>query len=539
MILDIDGAADTPMLEFGGDLSSIAFLRESVLYAAHRLRPGADVLIVGTGGGRDILAALAFAQRSVLGIEINPLMRHVVEERFADYSGRPYSRPGVEVILDEGRSRLAHLDRTFDLIQLSLIDTFSLNAAGSYVFSENYLYTTEAFREYFAHLAPDGILTLSRYFTDTYPVEVERLAGMIRAAWAAEGAARPAEQVIVLQQLWTATVLAKRTAFTAEELAAVRRFSAELGMTVLYPPLDPARDETRITGMLTATDFGAYLDRQPFFLDPPTDDRPFFFSFLRRRFAEIPLDPYRFFVHWNNALLLMYLLIATVTTLAALFLLAPLGIFGRRALRGARPGTALPMLLYFGCLGYGFMMLEIPMLQQLMLLLGYPVYALAVVLSSLLLFSGAGSLLSGRLSARVERTLPLVLIGVLILGMLYAWLLPQVAERLLPAPLSVRMLVTVALLAPIGLLLGMPYPLGISVLRAANEELVPWAWGLNGALGVVASALAIFLGSRIGFHATFLTGVVAYGGALLAFGLVRALLPRVSAGDAALERTVA
>src|SRR5262245_61870609 len=141
MIIDIDGTAWTPMTRFNGDMRSIEFLRGSVLYVAHQLRPQADTLIIGTGGGRDLLAAKAFGQPSVLGIEINPLMRHIVQEVYAQYSGGPYTLPGVEVVIDEARSHLSTMARQFGVIQLSLIDTFSLNAAGGFVFSENYLYT--------------------------------------------------------------------------------------------------------------------------------------------------------------------------------------------------------------------------------------------------------------------------------------------------------------------------------------------------------------------------------------------------------------
>ena len=200
MMIDIDGTAWTPMLEFHGDVGKTAFLRESVLYVAHHLRPHADVLIIGIGGGRDVLAAKTFDQRSVLGIEINPLMRHIVQDVYGDYSGRPYTLPGVEVIIDEARSRLSTLPRRFDIIQLSLIDTFSLNAAGGFVFSENYLYTKEAFQEYFRHLTDDGVLSISRYFTEAYPLEILRVAAMVRAAWAAEGVQQPGAHVVVLGQ---------------------------------------------------------------------------------------------------------------------------------------------------------------------------------------------------------------------------------------------------------------------------------------------------------------------------------------------------
>jgi spermidine synthase len=514
MGIDIDGAAFTPMMNFKGDLGTVQFLRDSVLYAAHWLKPKGSVLIIGIGGGRDVIAALAAGQAPVLGIELNPLIRHVVDERFGNYSGRPYSRPGVEVIIDEGRSRLSHLDQQFDVIQLSLIDTFALNAAGGFVFSENYLYTVEAFREYFRHLSPDGILSLTRYFRPHYPLEIQRLAAMVRVAWSAEGVANPAQHVVVLYKGLNATMLVKRSPFTQEDIATLQREAYGKGFQILASPGLP-RAFHQIAHILTTPNLHRYLETSPYNLDPPTDDQPFFFNFLRGRLAKIPSagqDPFRFLEDWDEALALMYLLIGVVTALALLFLIGPLLLAGRGA--GAGTGRAVPMLLYFACLGYGFMMVEIPLLQRFTLLLGYPTYALVVVLFALLLFSGVGSLATARFHLRPAIAVRLVLAGVLILGLAYAMLLPAITHPLLSAPLATRIAATIALLAPIGLLLGMPYPLGIAVLRGLGDTLVPWAWALNGALGVVASVLAAFVGSRYGFTTALFSGIAAYGLAL-------------------------
>ena len=515
MDLDIDGAAWTPMMNFDGDLSKIQFLRQSVLYVAHHLKPGADVLIIGTGGGRDILAAKAFGQPHVLGIEINPLMRHIVQDKYADYSGRPYTLPGVEVIIDEARSRLSTLDRRFDVLQLSLIDTFSLNAAGGFVFSENYLYTTEAFETYFRHLTDGGVLTVSRYISPKYPLEMLKIVGMTRKAWAAEGVADPSRQIAVLSQPGSATMVAKRTAFTPQELQTLDRVAAENNMQVLYRPGMESGGMEAIRTVLTTPDPDAYYASFPFLIDPPTDDEPFFFHFLRGRLApqDIPdlhADPFGFLRQWNDAVLLLYLLIAVVTGMAAVFFFGPLLLVAGRRKSDVPVATAVPLLLYFACLGYGFMMIEVPLLQRFVLFLGYPVYALAVVLFALLLFSGTGSLLSSRFRLPAEVAIRRVLAAIVVVAGAYVWLVPRVIEALLGEPIAARIAVTVVLLAPIGLLLGMAYPLGITVLRGFSEHLVPWAWGLNGALSVVASVLAIFIGSRVGFSMAFLTGVAAY-----------------------------
>jgi len=510
-MLDIDGAAWTPMMGWDGDPASVQFLRDSVLYAVHELRPNAKVLIIGTGGGRDLLAAAAtYGQPSVLGIEINPSMRHVVEERYADYTGHPYMLPNVEVIIDEARSRLSSVDRQFDIIQLSLIDTFSLNAAGGFVFSENYLYTVEGFQEYFQHLGDDGVLSLTRYFVPVYPLEILRLIAMARAALEAEGVTTDfASHLVILLQGVNASMMVKKTPFTPAELATLQAKAVALKAQVLFGPWAPGEGHADVTKLVQTANWREWVASYPYYIHPPTDDRPFFFNFLRGLVRGNVDDPFHFIKMWNDALVLMYMLIAVVTAIATTFFFAPLLTFGRRPHRV--PATiAAPLLLYFACLGYGFLMIEIPLLQRFVLFLGYPVYALAVVLFALLLFSGIGSLASSRFDGDARRSLLNVLGAIVILALLYLAVVPVVIDAFLGTPILVRIGITVALLAPIGLLLGMAYPLGITVLRGFGEELVPWAWALNGVMSVFASVVSTFIGSRIGFSAAFVTGVTAY-----------------------------
>jgi hypothetical protein len=237
----------------------------------------------------------------------------------------------------------------------------------------------------------------------------------------------------------------------------------------------------------------------------------------------------------------MYLLIAVVSTLAAVFFFGPL-LFARRSQMSRIGGAAtIPLLLYFACLGYGFMMIEVPLLQRFVLFLGYPVYSLTVVLFALLLSSGIGSLLSARFTADPRAALARVLVTIIVVSGAYVYIVPATVHTLLGMPIALRMAVTVALLIPLGLVLGMAYPLGIALLREGREQLVPWAWALNGALSVVASVWAIFLGSRIGFTAALLTGVAAYGVALVAVMVVPRARVRaeVGGGQAVLAKRAA
>ena len=523
-MLDIDGAAWTPMMGWDGKPESIQFLKDSVLYVAHEIRPKARVLVIGTGGGRDLLAAVAYGQPSIMGLEINPAMRRTTETLYANYAGHPYTAPGVEVTIDEARSHLSGLDRKFDILQLSLIDTFSLNAAGGFVFSENYLYTVEGFREYFEHLSDDGILSVTRYFVAQYPVEVLRICAMARAAWEAEGVKNFGDHIVVMKQDLNTTMLVKKTPFTKEELARLSERGTYLNAQTLWAPGAPP-GHAEVAAVIGSPDWRNFMSGYRFFIDPPTDDRPFFFNFLRGLITDGTDDPFHFLQMWNDALVLMYMLIGVVTVLAVLFFSVPLLTFGRGQMHKIDATVAAPLLLYFGCLGYGFLMIEIPLLQKLMLLLGAPIYALAVVLFALLFFSGNGSLLSERFTANARTVLPRVLVSIVIVSCVYIAVLPWVIDRLLVTSIVVRIGVTVVLLGPIGLLLGMAYPLGITILRSYGEELVPWAWGLNGAMSVVASVLAIFIGSRIGFSTAFLTGVSAYALALGCMTLVTRLKP--------------
>ena len=515
--IDIDGTAWTPMLNWNRTLAPLGFMRDSTIYAAYHLRPRGDVLIIGTGGGRDILAALVFKARSILGIEINPLMRHMVEERYGDYSGHPYTTPPVRVLTGEGRSTLAHLADTFDVLQLSLVDTFAAGAAGGVVFAENYLYTTEAFREYFRHLRPRGLLSVTRLYTPQYPVEIERLAGMARAAWEAEGVRDFPAHLVVVAQGVSATVLAKRTPFTASEVTRVQQLASEKGMRIIHAPGTALSEDAAIAGLLAAPDPAPFYRTQEFRIDPPTDDRPFFFNLLRRRVRDVGQDSFGHLRMWNDAYVLMRLLIAVVSAMAIVFFVGPLLLGARSTLRAADRTTVIPMLLYFVFLGYGFMAIEVPLLQRLMLLIGYPSYALAVGLGSLLFWTGLGSLASGRLGAPA-RALPRAVGAAVAASLLYAYGFAAVTGRFLAAPMAAKVVVGAVALAPIGLVLGMCYPLGIAIVAARNAGLVPWAWGLNGATSVVATVLAVFIGSRLGFTATLLTGTLAYTVALVAMG---------------------
>lgn len=530
LLILIDTAAGTPIQKFDGDLASVDFLRYDVTSLAHYVRPNGRVLIIGPGGGRDVLAALVFGQPEIVGVEINPIIVDLVRSRFGEYAGRVYDRPGVSVVVDEARNYISRSSDKYDVIQASLIDTWAATSAGAFALSENSLYTEEAFRSYYDHLSDDGLLTVTRWYLPDSPGETLRLVSLGLASWQKAGAVDPRRSVIVVANLpsrerseGAATMLLKKTPFTPQEVATVERVAAEMRFSIVYAPGLSSQGE--VSALVNAPDWAAFWRTYPVDISPTTDDRPFFFNLFRLGETLDPklIGPSGVYRRGLEALQILGRLLLVTAGISALFILGPLLLFERRALR-TRGRT--PFLLYFASLGAGFMLIEIPIVQRFILFLGHPIYALAVVLFSLLFFGGLGSystrgVTPDRVAARLSWSIP----ALVIVSLLNAYAAPPVLDALLPLPLAGRVAVSAALLAPLGLLMGMPFPMGIKAVSEQAGEIVPWVWGVNGATSVVGSVLAVTLSIQFGFRAALVVGTVVYFFALLLARRMRAERP--------------
>ncbi len=524
--MDIDSAASTPIVRFDGDLSRVTSLRHELTSLAYYLRqattasgaPGFRALVIGPGGGRDLLSALLFGAGHVDGVEINPIIANdVMRGAFRDYSGGIYTHPNVSIAVDDGRSFVRRRPDRYDVVQASLVDTWAATAAGAYTLSENSLYTVEAFTDYLDHLTDGGMVTITRWVFDGL-----RLVALAQEACARRGC-DASDRLAIVQHDKVATFLFKRTAFTSAEVSALRRISAELAFTVLYAPDDRASDRGRAfaaadpAARLRETSLDDYArlilssDRHAFYaryvqdVRPTTDDRPFFFHTTR---LEHQLQAaFGRNMLFGNGLSALLTLMGISAVLVGLFIVGPLAIAGRGALRPGWPRW----LAYFGSLGAGFMLIEVALLQQFVLLLGHPVYSLTVTLFSLLLGTGIGSYLSRTIDpADVHHKLRQALLGVVVIAIAAIWLLPPLITAAIPAPRWVRIVAAAAVLVPAGAMMGVALPAGMRLLHARQPSLVPWAWGMNGALSVMGSTLAIFIAMNWGFSVTLLAGAAAY-----------------------------
>jgi hypothetical protein len=516
LFMDIDSAASTPILKGTGHVADAAYLRYELTAIGYHLAEragGFTALVIGPGGGRDLLSALVFGASHVDGVEINPIIaRDVMLDRFREYSGGVYANPRVSIHVDDGRNFVRRSSSKYDVIQASLVDTWAATAAGAYTLTENSLYTKEAFGEYVDHLTDSGLLTITRWVFDGL-----RLVSLAQDACADRGLDASTRLAIVRYDR-VATFLLKKQPFTPAEVARLRDVAGQLGFEILYAPGLPAATaaddpvEMQRTGT-SAADYRRLIlasNRQEFLASYPldesstTDDRPFFFHTTRLR-DQMQVAFGRSMLFGNGLSALMTLM-AISAALVVVFVIGPLLVGGERP--GAGWGA---WLAYFGALGAGFMLLEVALLQRFVLLLGHPVFSLTVTLFSLLLGTGLGALISRRIeSSRVRDLTVRALFGISIVAVAAALGLARLIDVGIPWPLPVRIVFAVALIAPVGVLLGMPLPGGMRLVAAERAEIIPWGWGINGAFSVMGATLAVFIAMNWGFSVTLLSGAAVY-----------------------------
>jgi spermidine synthase len=503
---------------------------------ANVLRPRGEFAIIGPGGGVDVLRAVANGSPSVTGIEINPIIADtIMRGRYADYALHLYERPDVHIHVTDGRSYLRSTPQQFDVVQMTLVDTWASTAAGAFALSENNLYTVQAFREYFQHLKPDGMIAITRW-EFRQPREALRVVAVAMEALHSLGVANPARNFIVASQGALdedgipVVVLAKKTAFTAEEEAAVQdHFDEYDELHPLYLPSEPATGQASrnpFADLIASNDPYRFAQSYTYNVSPVTDNAPFFFFTLKAG-QILGQQGLRQGIDWKVNLGVLVLLLVLVISLTAVlgFLILPLSL---------QTGRQSPLpLLYFVAVGLGYILVEIAFIQRFVLFLGHPTYALTVVIFLLMLSSGAGSLMSRRWLPRTEMAWkPLTLVIVALVADVF--LLPHVLASWVGLRFEYRLGVSALLLAPLGFVMGMPFPTGLRALAAGpvldvprgatgEDNAVEWAWALNAAASVLGSVLAMVIAIQFGLNVTLACGVAAY---LLALLLLPALRPQ-------------
>ncbi|HVW65214.1 MAG TPA: SAM-dependent methyltransferase [Nitrosospira sp.] len=531
----VDGNGPTVLTRFDGNLAPLAHLGQltsalpyhvlgSPAIGTHRAH-GPYVLVLGAGAGADVLQALYYRAGSVDAVELDRNIIDLVRNRFGDFSGNLYKRPDVRVHEGEARgfasARLGH----YDLIQVALLDSFGVASAGLYGLSESYLYTVEALQTYLGHLAPDGVLSITRWLT-LPPRDSLKLFATAIAALEKSGVPDPGRRLAMIRGWKTVTLLVKNSEFSPDEIAAIREFSRTRSFDPgYYPGMLP--EEANRYNLLAQPYFyesaiallgpGSqdFIDRYKFNIEPATDDRPYFFRFFKWD-AAVELFSLRqqggmALLDWSYPLLVATLIQAVLASI--LLILVPLAASQSR--QALPPASAA---LYFLAIGFAFMFMEIAFIQKFILFLSHPLYALAVVLCAFLVFAALGSWLAGRKQGRAAeaRSVTTAIIALGAVALLYLAFLPGLFSALIHLPDPAKILISAALIAPPGICMGIPFPTGMARLACTLPDAIPWAWAINGFASVVGAVLASLLAVHLGFTAVILLAVALYGLACVA-----------------------
>jgi hypothetical protein len=499
---------------------------------ANVLRPHGEFAIIGPGGGVDVLRAVANGSASVTGIEINPIIATtIMRGRYADYAQHLYDRPDVHIHVTDGRSFLRASPQHFDVVQMTLVDTWASTAAGAFALSENNLYTVEAFREYFEHLKPDGMIAITRW-EFRQPREALRVVAVAMEALHRLGVANPAGNFIVASQGQLnadgipVVVLAKKTPFTpAEESLVIGHIQRYSALKPLYLPSQPSQNP--FSDLIAGNDPYAFARRYAYNVAPVDDNAPFFFFTLKAS-QILGEQGLRHGIDWKVNLGVLVLLLVLVISLVAVavFLVLPL------ALQRRKTQHSPISLIYFVAVGLGYILVEIAFIQRFVLFLGHPTYALTVVIFLLMLSSGAGSLFSRRWLRHVQMAwIPLALVVAALVAEIF--FLPGRLAALVGLNFEYRLVISGVLLVPLGFVMGMPFPTGLRAFSVFPEaeplpeesalgNAVEWAWAMNAAASVLGSVLAMVIAIQFGLTATLACGAGAYVIALMFLPALRA-----------------
>lgn len=508
--LTVDGDSLSPISHVEPGFSELPYTDCLLSALPYRLRPQAQALILEPGGGFDVLVALGEGAEQVTAVVANPLVVQAVRQQRA-WAGYLYDDPRVQLMTEEGRSFVRRVQSAYDVIDLALTEPQRTIFSGAYSLAENYTYTVEAFVDDLDRLAPDGMLVVTRWLQVPPSESIRAFALAVEAVQHIGGV--PETDIVALRSYRQMMILIRRSAFTSDELHNIRRFAEGRRFDLVYlPDLQP--DEVNrynvlpeasyykaCRSLLAATDGDAWARAYAFNVRPTTDDRPFFGHFFRwRQVPELLAGAgYTWQPFGGAGYLVLLVLLGFALLSAGLLIVLPVALGRGTVLRQSGAGR---VLTYFALLGLGYLSVEIPLMQRFSLFLGHPTWSMAAVLGTILVFSGIGSRLSALMPLRTA------LIGVPVLVVGSALGLPVLFQWALAFPFWARLLISITALAPLGLLMGMPFPKGVALLQHPSQ--VAWAWASNGALSVIASILAALISLGWGFSVVLLLGASCY-----------------------------
>jgi hypothetical protein len=508
--MQIDGEAGTTMYRFNGDPHELDILHYDLTSLAYYIRRQGRAAIIGVGGGRDLLTAAVFGFRDITGVEYNPIFVRLFAHDYRDFSGAGRI-PGLRLAVDDARSWFARSQEQFDLIQMSLIDTWAATGAGAFTLSENGLYTVNGWKRFLSRLTPTGVFTVSRWHSESNLDETARILSLAMATLYEIGEPDPASHLYLASNGVLSTLIVGRAPLSAGDVSTLDNEVNSLGYRRLAAPGRAAAEPVfdRILRARTVDELLRFGRSTPINLAPTWDANPFFFNQLRVTDPASMIRALRVpgVLRGNLAATLSLLTLVTISAIAVfLVLLAP----ARKSMHHATAKALFWSSAYFLLIGLAFMFVEISLIQRLSVFLGHPIYGLAIVLFSIILATGLGSLLSERavrLSPRSLIAWPLML--ALHLAALPLWL-GRVLDQTETGALLERASVCLLTMMPAGMLMGFMFPAGMRLASRVDSRITPWLWAVNGSAGVLAAGGAVLLGIETSLNHVLCVGAVGY-----------------------------
>jgi len=535
-----DADSMSAITQFDGNISKLKYLDYTTAALPYHLLKKPNVLILGTGGGTGILRGIYHKSSSIDAVELNPKVIELVNNRYGDFSSHIYTWNNqdtqIKAHVAEARGYVQSTKQVYDLIEVSLLDSYTAASAGVYALSENYLYTVESIIQYLKCLNSEGILAITRWLKFP-PRDSLKMIAIITEAIKSQGG-RVDERLVFIRGWQTCTILVKKNPLTNQEIQSLKTFCGNRSFDLVYYPgikkselnryniLDEPEYYHGVQSILSSVRTKFYND-YIFNINPTTDNRPYFFHFFKWESLPYLLKKvgrdYIPFLEWGYIILIATLIQAVFVSL--LLIILPLFFLKKRG--ESKPNetlsnnkspnqrkTELPrykIVIYFLGLGLGFMFIEMTFIQKFMLLLSYPTYAISIVLFAFLFFAGLGSFFCKRIRFKNYNPISISIISIIILGLIYLFFLDFIFQFFLASPDSVKIIVSIILICPLAFFMGMPFPLGLSKVATRTSYLVPWAYAINGCASVVSAVLSTIIAISLGFFWVTLIAIGLYG----------------------------
>jgi len=493
------------------------------------LNKNPEVMIIGPGGGPEVASALEYDAKFVTAVELDPVITNLVQGKFSTYLGFLYSNPRVQLVNEEGRSFIRRSNKKYDIIQQKNNSHPMAVASGALNLSETYLLTKEAFNEYLEHLTPNGILAINRHGGI-------RLLNLGYEVLKDRNVAEPQSHMVLIRENdLNQTFLLKNSKFTAADLAIIQDYCSDNKYPMLFDPLNWRNSKNVFSQLLHENSRVDLLKSAPYELSAPTDDWPFIEHFYRvRTLFDHKMNNRQFEPFWADANLWsftlgegrysdlsLYVILFQAILLSGVFIIWPLLRFKRD---GFSTQGSWRLLLYYFCLGIGFILIEISFIQKYILFIGYPVYAVAVILFAILIAAGLGSYFSSLIKTSAIRKIQLAVVALILLAAFQVFLIPKLFSEFISVSFPARILLAVVFILPAGFFMGIPFPTALTWTSQHQPEFVPWAWGINGYATVIGSVLAVILALYFGFQAVLWISVGIY---VIAYISIRPLLRKL------------